>query len=243
MGIEVAKVHPSLRDHVVWIDRMIESPKGLLKASGALHAALAEQRDFLASREQALAHDVVGGGALLSSLMLTEWNEFAGEVRGALARGEKVDGRASAEAADYIIFASHLEALLLRSGASGAVRRRVEILMGLGGLGLAEQLFPGLNGVEKLAEKVRINEQNWPERILHAPPNWSVEQIAGYHVGTVRPALKALRREAAPETRILPMPVTVALNEARETPPDVVGATEAYSRAYLAVLATLPVGV
>lgn len=234
MGLENL-AHPQLREQAVRLGKVLDDPDaGLLLQYPELRETLEAQAPGYVSRHLMHAHNVIAGRKAVWQLMRTEGKEVVGNLVATLRRGEPVNGSTSLEGADYLVFSSLYLGMAQSEGAKISLKERAEIELSLWGLRLMRKVWPGFDHVEAIGPTIEKNwRQNYPERPLKAPVEWTPSQMAEHYDHRVKPALRKLRNILGGK---LPVVVADHLNEMRETPPPPYHLIPEFVPAYLGVL-------
>lgn len=239
--IEKARLHSELEMVMAEFEEISEQPVEIFAKYPLLQQGLRAQLEFLDNRPATVAFDLLRPRKMTRKLMRAEGIEVASEVLGSLVRGQAVDGRASMEGADWVIFASLEQALNIYRGEETSSMEALELVAGLTGLRLLSWAFQEFDVEQALPKKVAdYNRFNWPERAHVVDDNELLQAAADRYGQRVRPLLKGLRDTLDQEERIIPPDLYDSINEMREDPPNPYLERSGLVQAYHALMQEIP---
>jgi hypothetical protein len=233
------RVHPAIRSEIEKLDALIENPRGIFVDQPLLHASLAAQRDFVASREQLFAYNIQNPQMLKKFMRIEGW-ETADALYHSVIKGPSlVNGEVSREGIDWAIFGSMYAGLRMIEGKDLSKGESAEMALGLASLHLLEKIFPHVHFQGELARKIAINTLNYPIRPHVGWKDATQSELAAMHKSHSRPRVKELRATMPGGKRILAPIVTQAIESAQEIPPPLEGVGDRYLAAYGGVIEVL----
>lgn len=214
-------IHPKLRRKHESLTRIAEDKPGILGEHPILAHYLAVQIEMLKTRDVMFAHDFAGNSATLISYAIGEMHELVEEVP---VLNKKVltlnPISASSEGGDVIWFLGMRVGLgyLDKSKRLGVYEGN--LISGFMGIidGIA-RIYPEFDPKANASDVREKNVLNWPDRVLRAAPNTSVDVMARVFEEVRKEKLKSLRGKL--DDRKITPPIYESIQKARSKMPKV----------------------